>query len=87
MRCWVWSSLWQYNDALYTALSLAVQESRKYDNLNDYVWELDDDWWVKDSNTYADDNSHDVYPTIHAGYDPDLGYDPLQTLRSHILNS
>lgn len=79
-----WSSLWQYYDALYNALSLAIEESNHYIE-NDDVWDLDDNWWVQDGDTYADDESHEVYPTIHARYDPDLGYDPTAPIRTHII--
>ena len=80
-----WSSLWQYYDALYNALSLAIEESTHFIE-NDDVWDLDDNWWVQDGDAYADDESHEVYPTIHARYDPDLGYDPTAKLRTHIRN-
>ena len=61
-----WSSLWQYYDALYNALSYAVQQSRYANVMNDKVWELDDNWWVKDGTLTAVDveKDHAVYPTI-----------------------
>jgi len=61
-----WSSLWQYYDALYNALSYAVQQSRYANVMNDKVWELDDNWWVKDGTLTAVDVEidHAVYPTI-----------------------
>lgn len=79
-----WSSLWQYYDALFNALLCAIQESNHY-IMNDDVWDLDDNWWVQDGDTYADDESHEVYPTVHARYDLDLGYDPTAPIRTHII--
>ena len=60
-----WSSLWQYYDALYYALSCAVQQSGN-GNMTDDVWKLDENWWVKDGPITADDDDHEVYPTINA---------------------
>ena len=62
-----WSSLWQYYNALCNALSYAVQQSRYANAMTDSVWELNDNWWVKDGTfTGADVEDHVVYPTIIA---------------------
>ena len=60
-----WSSLWQYYNALYNTLSYAVQQCRYANVMTDKVWELDDNWWVKDGSiTAADVEENAVYPTI-----------------------
>jgi hypothetical protein len=62
-----WSTLWQYYDALCNALQCAIQQS--YKSMVDDVWDLDDNWWVKDGYLTSDDLSkgeHGVYPTINA---------------------
>ena len=55
-----WDSLWQYYDALHTALSYAVESN---ETRVDDVWKLDDDWWVKDGTIKAADDDHWVRPT------------------------
>ena len=61
-----WSSLWQYYDALYYALSCAVHQSR-IGLMTDDVWKLDDNWWVQDGTLTATDiDEHKVYPIINA---------------------
>jgi hypothetical protein len=60
-----WSTLWQYYDALCNALRCAIQQSSN--SMVDDVWDLDDNWWVKDGLLTADDvKEHAVYPTINA---------------------
>jgi len=51
---------------LVNALSYAVQPSRYANVMIDKVWELDDNWWVKDGTLTAVDVEKDraVYPTI-----------------------
>ena len=46
-----WSSLWQYYNALYNTLLYAVQQCRYANVMTDKVWELDDNWWVKDGSS------------------------------------
>ncbi|KAL7523467.1 hypothetical protein ACHAXR_000192 [Thalassiosira sp. AJA248-18] len=61
MSKYEWESLWQYYDALHDALSYSVQSN---ETLLDDVWEIDDNWWVKDGTfTAADDEEHYVLPT------------------------
>ena len=61
-----WSSLWQYYDALYYALSCAVHQSR-IGLMTDDVWKVDKNWWVQDGTlTAADVREHRVYPIINA---------------------
>ena len=56
-----WESLWQYYDALHDALSNALQTDA---TLSDNVWDLDDNWWVKDGTIVAADiGEHSVFPT------------------------
>ena len=64
MTQYEWESLWQYFDALYDAISYAIQSDVP---LNDDVWKLGDDWWVKDG-TLKDSQTdeHWVYPTTNA---------------------
>jgi hypothetical protein len=60
---------WQYYDALYNALSCAIQQSRCENNvaMTDNVWELDDNWWVKDGSIIAAEiDEYPVYPTINS---------------------
>jgi hypothetical protein len=60
-----WSSLWQYYDALYYALSCAIKQGGN-ETLIDDVW-IDDNWWVKDGTlTAADVGEHQVFPTKYA---------------------
>jgi len=57
-----WESMWQYYDALHYALFIALQSDDK--TLSDDVWNLDDDWWVKDGTLKAtDDLDHYVLPS------------------------
>ncbi|KAL3783322.1 hypothetical protein ACHAW5_009383 [Stephanodiscus triporus] len=59
-----WQSLWQYYQALKTALECAVEQSRD-GYMTDEVWKLDENWWVKDGTITAEyDEEHWVYPTI-----------------------
>lgn len=61
-----WTSLWQYYDALRNALRIAVDQGTD-GNMTDEVWNLDENWWVKDGTLTADDDEeHYVYPTINA---------------------
>merc|ERR1712087_6547 len=60
-----WESIWQYYDALHDALSYAVQSDV---TLSDDVWDMGDDWWVKDGPIKAADvNEHYVLPTRSGG--------------------
>lgn len=60
-----WESIWQYYDALHDALSYAVQSDV---TLSDDVWDMGDDWWVKDGPIKAADvNEHYVLPTRTGG--------------------
>lgn len=53
--------LWQYYDALCAALSNAVGSKA---TMSDDVWELDDNWWVKDGSIDASSTlEHYVLPT------------------------
>ena len=59
-----WTSLWQYYDALYYALSCAIK--RGNETLIDDVW-INDNWWVKDGTlTAADVGEHQVFRTKYA---------------------
>jgi len=56
-----WQMIWQYYDALYDALSYALQSGA---TLSDEVWDLDDGWWVEDGPVKAaDEYDHYVLPT------------------------
>ena len=52
--------------AILRCLVNAVQPSRYANVMIDKVWELDDNWWVKDGTLTAVDveKDHAVYPTI-----------------------
>ena len=61
-----WDLLWQYYDALFNAISSAVEQSKDVSTSNK-VWELDDDWWVSNGTLLAADmDEHEVLPTINA---------------------
>ena len=58
-----WKTLWQYYDALHDALSNAIDQSDA-SSLSDEIWELDDNWWVKDGSLKASQvEEHCVLPT------------------------
>ncbi|KAL7530268.1 hypothetical protein ACHAWF_003310 [Thalassiosira exigua] len=61
-----WKSLWQYFDALYIALSNAVQSTSA---LVDDVWKLGNDWWIQDGPPNEADEAW-IYP-IKKGMAPD----------------
>ncbi len=51
-------SLWEYYDALSSALCYALESNA---TLVDDVWSMDEDWWVKDGIlTSADEYDHRV---------------------------
>lgn len=56
-----WESLWQYYDVLQNALSVTLQSDVA---LSNGIWNLGDDWWVKDGSIKAaDDGHHYVLPS------------------------
>ena len=58
-----WESLWQYYDALHDSISYAINSAQLYQSLSDEVWNLDDNWWVKEGTLDADDvDKHYVLP-------------------------
>mmetsp|Transcript_27124 Transcript_27124/g.58102 ORF Transcript_27124/g.58102 Transcript_27124/m.58102 type:complete len:431 (-) Transcript_27124:193-1485(-) len=62
MSKYEWESLWQYYDALHDALTNAIVQSDA--TLSDEVWELGDNWWVKDGSLNASqEDEHYVLPT------------------------
>ena len=50
-------SLWEYYDALYSALCYALESN---DTLVDDVWSMGEGWWVKDGTIKAEDEDHCV---------------------------
>ena len=46
MRSMEWTSLWEYFDAIHTALTLVTETT---ETLVDDVWSMGDSWWVQES--------------------------------------